>query len=65
MKEISITTLVGWARIAVILGCAAAFLLKQITLLEATAAATAICGLLGGVGFINAQDSQTPKPPAA
>jgi hypothetical protein len=65
MKDISITTLVGVARILTILGCAAAYLLKQISLLEATAAATAVCGLLGGVGFISAQDSERPKPPAA
>ncbi|HEX7956678.1 MAG TPA: hypothetical protein VF508_07045 [Pyrinomonadaceae bacterium] len=64
MPEVSITTLVGWARIAVILGCTAAYLFKQLSLLEATAAATAICGLLGGVGFISAQDAGKPKPPA-
>jgi hypothetical protein len=65
MNNISVTTLIGVARIVVILGCAAAYLFKQVSLLEATAAATAICGLLGGVGFVYSQDAEKPKPPAA
>lgn len=64
MKDLSITTAIGVARILTILGCGAAYLLGKVSLLDATAAATTLCGLLGGVGFFYAQDSKDPKPPS-
>ena len=60
MNGMSYTTVIGYARILVIMGGFALVATKQMTLLDATAAVTFFLGVLGSVGFFAAKDASAP-----
>lgn len=64
MNKISTTTLVGLAKILVVLAFMGAWVAKAITWQDAVTATLFAQGVLSGVGFIKSADSSDPKPPA-
>jgi hypothetical protein len=65
MGNVSTTTLVGVAKIAVVLSLMGAWLAKLITWQEAVTATLFLQAVLSGVGFYRAQDVEDQKPPNA
>jgi hypothetical protein len=63
MDRISTTTLVGIAKIVVVLALMGAWLLKAITWQEAVTAILFLQAILSGIGFARSQDASDPKPP--
>jgi hypothetical protein len=61
MHQVSITSIVGYARIAVILVIGGLLIAKRLTLLEATAILTFIVSALGSVGHIASRDANAPE----
>jgi uncharacterized membrane protein YhiD involved in acid resistance len=63
MTGISTTTLVGVAKIVVMLGLMGAWVAKALTWQEAVTAILFAQATLSGIGFIKADDASSPKPP--
>ena len=61
MKSFSITSAIGYARILVILGVCVAVIFHKLTLLDATALATFVLGLLGSAGLMASKDDRAPE----
>lgn len=59
MNNFQVTNVCGYARIVVVMGFAALFVMQRMSLLEATAGATAIGGLLGSIALFYTQESGT------
>lgn len=63
MAGVSTTTLIGAAKILVVLALLGAWVAKAISWQDAVTAILFAQGILSGVGFIKAADSSDPKPP--
>lgn len=61
MKDFSITSALGYARLLVILGFCIAYLTRTMPLLEATAGLAFFLGVLGSAGLIYSKDASAPE----
>jgi len=63
MRGISTTTLVGVAKILVVLVLLGAWIAKAVSWEQAVTASLFFQGILSGIGFIKSEDAAAPKPP--